>query len=291
MPQEPGDEALAHGGQVVLVVGVKEGVLFPAEQRLVNVHAAPVLVGQRLGHEGGVDALPHGHLLHHQPVGHGVVGHGEGVGVAQVDLVLAGGDLVVAGLDGDAHLLQGEHGLPAQVAGRVQGCHVEVAALVQGLRALRIGEVEVLQLRPHVEHVAQVGRPLEVALQDVPRVPFEGGAVGLEDIAHHSRHPLLLGPPGEDDEGVGVGHRHHVALIDAGESLDRRAVESLPLPQRQLQFLDRDRKALQEPQDVREPETDELDVVLPGLVEHVLRLFRRVCHAIPPLSKPVLRER
>ena len=60
-----------------------------------------------------------GDLLHHQPDGHDGVGHGEGVGVAQVDLVLARGVLVLGVLDGDAHLLEGEHGALAQVAGHV----------------------------------------------------------------------------------------------------------------------------------------------------------------------------
>ena len=60
-----------------------------------------------------------GDLLHHQADGHDGVGHGQGVGVAQVDLVLAGGVLVLGVLDGDAHLLEGEHA--AACAGRWPG--------------------------------------------------------------------------------------------------------------------------------------------------------------------------
>ena len=70
-------------------------------------------------------------LLDHQPDRHHGVGHGQGVGVAQVDLVLAGGVLVLGVLDGDAHLLQGEHGPLAQVAGQVGGGELEVGAGVE----------------------------------------------------------------------------------------------------------------------------------------------------------------
>ncbi len=87
---------------------------------------------QRLGHEGGVDAGGHRHLFDDQAAGQDAVGHGQRVRVAQVDLVLGRRDLVVAGLDADAHLLEREHGLAAQVAGAVERRQVEVAALVQG---------------------------------------------------------------------------------------------------------------------------------------------------------------
>ena len=58
-------------------------------------------------------------LFHDEADGHDRVGHREGVGVAQVDLVLARGVLVLGVLDGDAHLLEGEHGLSC--AGRWRG--------------------------------------------------------------------------------------------------------------------------------------------------------------------------
>ena len=68
------------------------------------------------------------HLLDHVPEGHDVVGGGQRVGVAQVDLLLAGGDLVVAELDRDADPLQRQHRLAAEVAGHRVGGVVEVAA-------------------------------------------------------------------------------------------------------------------------------------------------------------------
>ncbi len=129
---------------MILVLGVEEGVALASEQRLMDVHAAAVLVGQGLGHERGVDAVPHGDFLDNQAIGHGAVGHSESVGVAQIDLVLAGGHLVVTGLHTDAHLLQGQDGLPPQVGSGIQGGEVEVAAPIQNGGALGVGEVEVL---------------------------------------------------------------------------------------------------------------------------------------------------
>ena len=53
-----------------------------------------------------------------------------GVGVLEVDLVLAGRDLVVGRLDLEAHLLEGEDDVPARFLAAVDGGQVEVGALV-----------------------------------------------------------------------------------------------------------------------------------------------------------------
>jgi len=49
VPHDPGDVALGRGGEVVLVLRVEEGVLAALEERLVDMHAAPVLAEDGLG--------------------------------------------------------------------------------------------------------------------------------------------------------------------------------------------------------------------------------------------------
>ena len=70
--------------------GSKKDVAVTLEQGEVRVHARAELVGEGLGHEGRQAALLEGHLLHDGAEGHDVVRHRQGVGEAQVDLVLAG---------------------------------------------------------------------------------------------------------------------------------------------------------------------------------------------------------
>src|SRR5919112_6020152 len=57
VPELSRDERLRLVGEVVLVVGVEEGVLLTREEALVGVHARAVLGSYRLGHKGGVDAV------------------------------------------------------------------------------------------------------------------------------------------------------------------------------------------------------------------------------------------
>ena len=155
------------------------------------MHPAAVDAEDGLGHEGRVQAVLLREGLDGHAEGHDVVRGGEGVGVLEVNLVLAGGDLVVAGLYLEAHLLQGEADVAADELAVVDGAEVKVARLVAGLggRAavlVRLEEEE-LALRADVEGVAHVRRPLERALEHAARVADEGRAVGVVDVADEPR--------------------------------------------------------------------------------------------------------
>src|SRR4029453_12454984 len=67
-------------------------------------------------------------------------------------------------------------------------------------------------------------------------------------------------------------------LLDRVEAGDRRAVEAHPVVERVLYLARRDREALQVPFDVREPEEQEFDLLVPDPLQHVpprLRIARR----------------
>ncbi len=89
---------------------------------------------------------------------YGAVGGRNGRAVLEVDLVLADGDLMVAGLNLDAHLVEGEHHVLADRGGEVGG-EVEVAAAIMredlDCASLVSLEEEELQLRTNVVGVAQ----------------------------------------------------------------------------------------------------------------------------------------
>ena len=244
------------------------------------------MAGVGLGHEGGVHVVAKGHFLHHEPVGHGVVRHGHGVGVPQGDLALAGTALVVAELDADADLLEGHHGIASQVGCPVQRGEIEIAALVEGLGRTFAGlEVVVFEFGLDVEGVSVPGGALEAPLEDLARVALVGlGAVGVQDVAEHAAHGAFPGvrTPGQYLEGAGVRHGDHVLLAVPDEPLDGRAVEDLAVLQGVFQFFHRDGETLQETQYIREPQLDDLDVVFLGRVEDViLRRIRCVAHASP----------
>src|SRR3954452_19838635 len=281
--QLAGDERLADVGEEVRVVLVEEGVAPPAEERLVRVHARAVLAEQRLGHERRMPAVLHRVLLDRDAVRHAVVGHLQRLGVAHVDLVLARPDLVVRVLDVDAQLLEREHGLAAHVRAGVERREVEVAALVEGLRAAAVLEVEVLELGTDVEGVeAHLVHALERATEHVARVALVRRALRREDVAEHPPDALALGAPRQDREGRRVRHRDHVRLLDRVEARDRRAVEAHAPLERVVELGDVDRERLQLTQDVGEPEADEAHVALVADRLDVVRGLRLVGHGRDP---------
>ena len=118
-----------------------------------------------------------GDRLQHVLEGVGPVGGEDGVAVLEVDLVLADGDLVVAGLDVDPHVFQRLHHVLADGVGEVGG-EVEIAGAVVRQRRDLVAvllEEEELQLRAGLERVAELGQPLQLAQQDAARVAGERG--------------------------------------------------------------------------------------------------------------------
>ena len=174
MSQQAGHEVASGARQAHLVGGVEEGVAVALEQAHVGVHPGAGRVCERFRHEGRLDALTRGDLAHDDAEGHDVVGHRQGVGVAQVDLVLAGGALVVAELDRDAHLLEHHDGVAAEVGAVVHGGVVEVAGVVERLGLVlaltQFLDEEELDLGMAVEGEPPVGGPAQGPLEHVPRV-------------------------------------------------------------------------------------------------------------------------
>ena len=140
-----------------------------------------------------------------------------GVGVAQVDLLLARGVLVEAVLDGDAHRLERADRLLAQRAGDVVGGEVEEAGVVERLRcgtALGRLEVEELDVRSDVEDQALLVGGLDVALEHVAAVAVEGRAVEVVDVAEDPRLGRRGVAEGQQLERVGIRHRQDVGFLD-----------------------------------------------------------------------------
>ncbi len=231
-----------------------------------GVHARAVDPVDRLRHERRVQAVLLGDRLQGELEGDCVVRRLEGVGVLEVDLVLAGRDLVMGRLDPDPEGFEGVDHVVPDLAREV-GREVEIAGLVVGQRldrpVLAAAEEEELELGSHVHDVAELAGPLDLASQDEPRVAGERLAAGRVDIADHAGGAARAGAllPRDLVEGPHVGHEVLVALGDPGKALDRRSVEPRPVANRALELVDRDRDGLDDTHDVGELELDEADAL------------------------------
>ena len=188
-----------------------------------------------------------------------------GVGVAQVDLVLAAGVLVLGVLDRDTHLL--EHRGPNAGAGRSSG-RPRSGRSRSPSRAYRaavgigVGEVEVLDLGRGEEGVAGGPGPLEGAAQGVPGIALERRPVEVGDVAEDPGHLGVVVVPGQQLKGLRVGAGQDVGFLHPAEAVDGRPVEGHPLVERVVELGRGDVEPLGGPEHVGEPQLDEADAPL-----------------------------
>ena len=231
-----------------------------------GVHPAAVQTLNRLGHERRQEAVPVGDVAHDELEGGQVVGRDQGVGVAQVDLVLARGHLVVGRLDLEAHCLHLLDDHPADLLALVHRTQVEVCGRI----VRRLLEQEELRLASRHHREAELPGPGELALEGEAGAADEGLLVGGVDIAEQPRHPPALVVVGQDAEGGEVRFQQHVRLFDPHEPLDRAAVEH-DLPVQRLAELGAGHlHVLVDPQDVGELQSDEVHAEFPGELEEIL---------------------
>ena len=72
-----------------------------------------------------------GNLFDHQAVGHDLVGHGQSIGIAHIDFMLADGHLMMGFIDADAHFFQSQDGLVSEFGSGIAQGHIIIAALIQ----------------------------------------------------------------------------------------------------------------------------------------------------------------
>ena len=253
-------EQAARGPEAELA---QPGVAVAGEQRLaalpqrrVRVHAAAVVLEDRLRHERHRLAVALRDVLADVLVPHELIGHLDQRLELHVDFALAGrGDLVMVRLDDDPDLAHLVDHLAAQVVvgvgradGKVASLEARLVAKVRLLDARRVPrafdrvdlvvaavlvllvanlvEDEELRLGPDEAGVGDA-RLLQVLLgfaRDMARVPREFlPGDRIDDVGDHAHRRLRK----ERIKACGGGVRdgHHVGLVDAHPAANRRAVE------------------------------------------------------------------
>ena len=153
------------------------------------MHSRTLFVREWLRHETRDEAGLSCEFLDDVSCRHDVIGHGERIGVAQVNFVLSRSVLVLGVLHPDTHLLESQHGLTTQHTASVIGQEIKVTAVIDGngsTRSLDVGEVEVLQFGSDVKRVSLVVCVTEDSPELLTRATFKDRTVGVDDVAKYS---------------------------------------------------------------------------------------------------------
>ena len=223
--QLAGDEVLGDRRELVLVGAIVKRIGFLTEvgKGLVGMHPGAGRAEDWLGHEGRQQASSLRHGLDRVLQGDEMVGASQRIAEGEVELVLPCRDLVMAGLDRDAQVVERADDLLADIAGDVDWM-VEVAGPVVPSRTnAAAGGIGVEQEELEFGRDCVI-EPEGVSLRQCPRqhaarITGEPLAVRGQQITDHLGPQDAIGIA--DGQGVEVGTQEHVALEDPGESLDR----------------------------------------------------------------------
>ena len=117
-----------------------------------------------------------------------------------------------------------------------------------------------------------------MAAQHLAGVPLERRPVEVVDVAEDPRLGRLGVAPRQDLERVRVRDGQHVGLLDAGEAVDRGAIERHPVLERVLQLGRADGEALEVAEDVGEPQPHEAHAALLDAPQHIRPLLLQHGH-------------
>ena len=175
---------------------------------------------------------------------------------------------MVCGLDGNAHLLEGNDDLAADVFTQVNGREVEVAGAIVGLgggAAIAAQEQEELDLGSRHHREAAVRSLGNDVLERGARAAGERAAVGIGNVADQPADPRAVGiGPRKHLEGRQVWPQVHVRLFNADEAFDRRAVKHDLAVERFGKLAVGDLDVLDDAENVGELQAQELDAFLFG---------------------------
>ncbi|EAT07975.1 hypothetical protein SKA58_08424 [Sphingomonas sp. SKA58] len=255
MLDDAADEVEAGLAEARIAVA-REQRLAAFPDRHMRVHAAAIVLRDRLGHEGRRLAIGLRHHLHDVLVDLHAVGGLDQRTERQAQLVLRGGDFVVVLIAGQAHFQHGADHFGADVGARIDrrdgeittlgartvaqiaafiflagvGRQFDVVDLEIALRVIifetHIVEHEEFGFRPDIDRVAEPGRLDEGfrALGGRTRIAaVQLTGVRLDNVAENDQH----GRRAErvDIDSVQVGLEDHVRFVDRLPTLDRRTVE------------------------------------------------------------------
>ena len=295
--QDPADGMQAGRRQPVRAAGVAEHILpGGVRHRDVHVEPGPALVVERLGHERRQQAAVPGDLLHRRLEPERPVRRVAQFGMAEVDLELAGRELVVGRGDPQPRVPQlpqhvQEHAL--RVALAADHVHVpQVVGVPLPAAAWRgLAQVE-LKLGTADEGVAEAGDPFGHPAGHGARRFRRGRAVGGHGVAEAPRRPLLprqrrqraqVGADGDVGQAVfqAALHRHHVTH---GGGVVHRPAERQPVADRRAKLAEQHVPAAVHADHVRIGHPDHIDPLLPEPLGNGGDVGR-VRHSVLPLAR------
>ena len=248
----------------------------------IDVHAVARLAAQRLRGEVSGETVAHGDGIYDRAECDRIVRGLDGLGIAEIDLVLPRPLLVVGTLRTDTHLFERQADLTADVLALIPGRNVHIPGAVvrdRGRLAVFVAAEEVeLHLRAERERNAHRRGVIHRLLQQSAAVTFEGRAVRMKDAAEQARHAPVIRPPREQTKRRGVRLQKEVRVQLIAEAGDGGGVKRDAGGKRAVKRVRQNGHILLVAGQIKKRHAEELDILLRNILPD---LGFGILHAAP----------
>ena len=160
--------------------------------------------------------MPFGYGLHDKLKGHEIIRSDQSFIIAEINLMLGRGNLMMRREYLKSHLLQCEHHIPPGIFPEVNRSHIKIPALLVGQGGgksvlIRV-EKEKLTLRSRVQRIAHLCRSCHCLFEHISWISLIGRPILPVYIADQPCHLPLLGAPRKNLKGTQIRAQVHIRI-------------------------------------------------------------------------------
>ena len=240
----------------------------------VDVEAVARFLFHRLRREIRIQPVLDSNRLYDTAEHHDVVGGGYRIGVADINLVLPGADLVVRAFRLNPHLFESEADFTPHILSAVIRSNIHVTCVVVGnLRGspvlIQLKEIEFL-FRTEAVLIACFLRVRNGFLQKRPRVARKRRSVRPGNRSKHLHDTAMLRSPRKRCKRLRLRMQEQIASRLISEARDSGCVDGNSLRKSSSQFIRHNRNVLLSAEYIAKSEADEFYILLAHVLDNLV---------------------
>ncbi|MPM97149.1 hypothetical protein SDC9_144322 [bioreactor metagenome] len=193
------------------------------------VHTRSVDAKHRFRHEGGNQTVLCRNGFDSVFQGNNIICRFKCIIEAEIDLVLAKGNFMMAHFDLQPHFTECRHQLTANAGSFIVGGEIKIPTHIvrnrMHITVLARAKQEEFRFRAYIEFPTALLDDVQLAAQGSTGIAFKWRTIGAEDIAEHTGTFMSGRGPGQHGVSIEIRSKQHIAFLNTGEAFNGRTIK------------------------------------------------------------------